>query len=281
MHAHTDRLHFFPPFFPPPFLSPPPLLLASLAPLLLPSSPPPCLPRCFPPPLLWLNRPTFPPAPALRWLRQPFRYGLIGQNGCGKSTFLECLAAREVPIPEHMDIYLLAEEAPPTDLSAMEVRTKTPVPTETLVTPCAISTSDVPSPTDPARQKRLCQSKPLLLRLVLHLHPCGGAPDGLFGFSAVGTDAPPLPHPPNPTKTPVQIETLVVPPCTKSTSLRRRCPRPAFRFFSGGDGCPSPPPARHKRLGQLKLYFFLSSLYRLHQCFVDDGCLPPQTRENA
>lgn len=49
------------------------------------------------------------------------RYGLIGQNGCGKSTFLRCLAAREVPIPEHMDIYLLAEEAPPTELSALNV----------------------------------------------------------------------------------------------------------------------------------------------------------------
>ncbi|KAG0041462.1 ATP-binding cassette sub- F member 2, partial [Linnemannia elongata] len=31
------------------------------------------------------------------------RYGLIGANGSGKSTFLECLAAREVPIPEHID----------------------------------------------------------------------------------------------------------------------------------------------------------------------------------
>ena len=50
-----------------------------------------------------------------------FRYGLIGQNGCGKSTFLKCLAAREVPIPEHMDIYLLTEEAPPTELSALGV----------------------------------------------------------------------------------------------------------------------------------------------------------------
>ncbi|CAM9825414.1 unnamed protein product [Chrysoparadoxa australica] len=48
------------------------------------------------------------------------RYGLIGANGCGKSTFLQSLAAREVPIPEHIDIYLLEKEAPPTDLSALE-----------------------------------------------------------------------------------------------------------------------------------------------------------------
>ena len=32
------------------------------------------------------------------------RYGLIGANGSGKSTFLECLAAREVPIPNHIDV---------------------------------------------------------------------------------------------------------------------------------------------------------------------------------
>jgi ATP-binding cassette subfamily F protein 2 len=48
------------------------------------------------------------------------RYGLIGQNGCGKSTFLECLAAREVPIPEPIDIFLLSEEAEAQDLSALE-----------------------------------------------------------------------------------------------------------------------------------------------------------------
>lgn len=32
------------------------------------------------------------------------RYGLIGANGSGKSTFLECLANREVPIPNHIDV---------------------------------------------------------------------------------------------------------------------------------------------------------------------------------
>ncbi len=48
------------------------------------------------------------------------RYGLIGANGCGKSTMLRCLAAREVPIPETTDVYLLSEEAKPSDLSAIE-----------------------------------------------------------------------------------------------------------------------------------------------------------------
>jgi ATP-binding cassette, subfamily F, member 2 len=48
------------------------------------------------------------------------RYGLIGRNGCGKSTFLKTLAAREVPIPEHIDIYLLSEEAQPSNDTALE-----------------------------------------------------------------------------------------------------------------------------------------------------------------
>eukprot|EP01038_Epipyxis_sp_PR26KG_P006661 gene6661-9142_t len=53
-------------------------------------------------------------------LNQGSRYGLLGRNGCGKSTFLKCLAAREVPIPKHFDIYLLAHEAPPSDRTALE-----------------------------------------------------------------------------------------------------------------------------------------------------------------
>lgn len=48
------------------------------------------------------------------------RYGLLGENGCGKSTLLKAIAAREYPIPEHIDIYLLNEGAPPSDLGALE-----------------------------------------------------------------------------------------------------------------------------------------------------------------
>ncbi|KAJ6053517.1 uncharacterized protein N7446_009529 [Penicillium canescens] len=48
------------------------------------------------------------------------RYGLLGENGCGKSTMLKSIAAREFPVPEHVDIYLLNEGAPPSDLGALE-----------------------------------------------------------------------------------------------------------------------------------------------------------------
>lgn len=48
------------------------------------------------------------------------RYGLIGQNGSGKTNFLECLANREVPIPDHMDLYHLCTEAEPSDRTALE-----------------------------------------------------------------------------------------------------------------------------------------------------------------
>mmetsp|Transcript_84227 Transcript_84227/g.219209 ORF Transcript_84227/g.219209 Transcript_84227/m.219209 type:complete len:602 (+) Transcript_84227:85-1890(+) len=48
------------------------------------------------------------------------RYGLIGANGSGKSTLLACLAARELPIPDHIDIWHVHREAEPTDISALQ-----------------------------------------------------------------------------------------------------------------------------------------------------------------
>ena len=48
------------------------------------------------------------------------RYGLLGENGCGKSTLLKSIAKREFPFPEHVDIYLLNEGAPPSDMGALE-----------------------------------------------------------------------------------------------------------------------------------------------------------------
>lgn len=48
------------------------------------------------------------------------RYGLIGSNGSGKTTFLRCLGSREVPIPDHIDIYLLENEADPSELNAVD-----------------------------------------------------------------------------------------------------------------------------------------------------------------
>merc|ERR1711939_988721 len=48
------------------------------------------------------------------------RYGLLGENGSGKTTFLESLANRDVEIPEHIDIYLVRGEAEPSDMTAID-----------------------------------------------------------------------------------------------------------------------------------------------------------------
>jgi ATP-binding cassette subfamily F protein 2 len=48
------------------------------------------------------------------------RYGLIGLNGCGKSSFLSALGMREVPIPDHVDIFHLKREMPPSEKTALE-----------------------------------------------------------------------------------------------------------------------------------------------------------------
>lgn len=53
-------------------------------------------------------------------LNQGCRYGLIGNNGSGKSNILASLAQGDVPLPAHLDVFHLHEEAPPTEHTAVE-----------------------------------------------------------------------------------------------------------------------------------------------------------------
>ncbi|KAL0950455.1 hypothetical protein HGRIS_010404 [Hohenbuehelia grisea] len=48
------------------------------------------------------------------------RYGLLGENGSGKSTFLQSIAERDIEIPDHIDIYLVSGEAEPSDVNAVD-----------------------------------------------------------------------------------------------------------------------------------------------------------------
>jgi len=48
------------------------------------------------------------------------KYGLIGENGSGKSSLLAVLGNREVPIQDHIDIYYLSREMPASDKTALE-----------------------------------------------------------------------------------------------------------------------------------------------------------------
>lgn len=48
------------------------------------------------------------------------RYGLIGMNGCGKSSLLSVLGNREVPIQEQIDIFHLSREIPASTKTALE-----------------------------------------------------------------------------------------------------------------------------------------------------------------
>lgn len=47
-------------------------------------------------------------------------YGLIGLNGCGKSSLMSVLGNRETNIPKHIDIYHLTRESSPSDKTALE-----------------------------------------------------------------------------------------------------------------------------------------------------------------
>ncbi|CAD6955301.1 unnamed protein product [Tilletia controversa] len=48
------------------------------------------------------------------------RYGLLGENGSGKTTFLEAIANRDVEIPEHIDIYFVRGEVEPSEMNALD-----------------------------------------------------------------------------------------------------------------------------------------------------------------
>ncbi|KAK0206926.1 P-loop containing nucleoside triphosphate hydrolase protein [Desarmillaria ectypa] len=48
------------------------------------------------------------------------RYGLLGENGSGKSTFLQSIAERDIEIPQHIDIYLVRGEAEPSEVNAVD-----------------------------------------------------------------------------------------------------------------------------------------------------------------
>lgn len=45
---------------------------------------------------------------------------MLGLNGCGKSTLLSAIGCRELPIPDHMDIYHLTREMEASDMSSLE-----------------------------------------------------------------------------------------------------------------------------------------------------------------
>jgi ATP-binding cassette subfamily F protein 2 len=48
------------------------------------------------------------------------RYGYIGRNGCGKTTFMKVIGARCFPIPDGIDIFHLKEEIEATEMTAKE-----------------------------------------------------------------------------------------------------------------------------------------------------------------
>jgi len=48
------------------------------------------------------------------------RYGLIGANGSGKTSLLAAIAARELPIPDHVDMWFVHREAEPEKITALQ-----------------------------------------------------------------------------------------------------------------------------------------------------------------
>lgn len=48
------------------------------------------------------------------------RYGLVGRNGCGKSTLMKMIAVRDIPVPDHLLVHLCDSEVEPCEMTAME-----------------------------------------------------------------------------------------------------------------------------------------------------------------
>lgn len=48
------------------------------------------------------------------------RYGLIGLNGSGKSTLMQAICRKELPIPEHVDMFLVSREMAASNDSALK-----------------------------------------------------------------------------------------------------------------------------------------------------------------
>lgn len=48
------------------------------------------------------------------------RYGLIGLNGSGKTSLMQAMSMREMPIPEHIDMFLVSREMAAIDMPALK-----------------------------------------------------------------------------------------------------------------------------------------------------------------
>ncbi|CAI5444967.1 unnamed protein product [Caenorhabditis angaria] len=53
-------------------------------------------------------------------LNRSRRYGLIGLNGSGKSTIIQAIYNKEMPIPEGVDMYLVSREMPASEMTALQ-----------------------------------------------------------------------------------------------------------------------------------------------------------------
>lgn len=48
------------------------------------------------------------------------RYGLIGLNGSGKSCLMSAIYNRELPLPEHLDMFMVSREMAPSNMTALQ-----------------------------------------------------------------------------------------------------------------------------------------------------------------